>query len=183
MTRLRSRGGLHRAAFPKRVNAWELGPGMSLIETAAQSVTTSTTIVVGDGLTPASDPLTLVRTHGSLELSLKSVGAIDGGFSWAAGIGIVTLDAFAIGVTAMPNPFDDLTWSGWLWHEMGQMHTAVGALAVGDPSTNPLVVKIDSKSMRKLKLNEVLFVSVQVGEVGTAVMNIRAFTRMLFKIA
>ena len=145
--------------------------------------TSSTSIIIGSGVGPLSAQFTIVRLHGFLEFGLRTADAALSGFSWNAGIGIATQDAFTdIGVTALPNPFSDIEWPGWLWHGQGAMHCQVGALSVGDPSINPVVVPIELKSMRILRQNEVVFLTVQAGETGAATMDVRGMTRMLVKL-
>jgi len=182
MPRPRSSRGFGRDR-QRRKFQWSLGPGgddIATLDVASKSA--STTFILGAGISPTTQQLTLVRTHGHLELGLSAADAALTGFNWTAGIGICTSDAFAVGVTAVPDPFDDIQWPGWLWMASGGLHTSVGALAVGDPSVNPVIVPIDSKAMRILRLNEILFLSVQIGEVVSATIQVRGMTRTLFKL-
>ena len=175
----RSRG-FARARRPAKT--WNIGPGGDDIPTLdVLTFSSSTTMILGAGITPTVDPLTILRTRGFLNFNLRAASAQGDGYNWAAGIGIVSADAFAVGVTATPNPFDDASWSGWLWHAMGGFHTSIGALAIGDPSVNQVSVEIDSKAMRKLKLNEIAFLAIQAGETGTSVMHVAGATRMLLQ--
>ena len=102
-------------------------------------------------------------------------------------MGIVTVQAFTVGgVTALPAPFTTPEWDGWLWHSYFQMH-GVSAQAVGaDVARNvsaDLRMVIDSKAMRKISENEVLFGVLEVGvETGTAQLRYSADTRVLFKL-
>ena len=167
----------------RRKTAWDLGPGGDDLATLdIQSVSSDTTVILGSGITPTVDPLTIVRVRGHLSLRLDTATAAGDGFNWVAGMGIVSNDAFAIGQTAMPNPFDDSVWPGWMWMASGSMHTAVGGLSVGDPSNNPIDVPIDARAMRKLGLNEIVFISLQGGENATANLSVAAYTRVLFKL-
>ncbi len=169
----------------RRISTWVLGPGGDDIASLDKTAfSTSTTAVIGSGVAPAGAPFTIVRIRGHLSVSLTTAAAAEGGFNWVAGIGIATEDAFTdIGVTALANPFDDTDWPGWLWQASGTIASQVGALAVGDPTENPVMVPVDSKAMRKIGINEVVFLSVQAGEAGTAVMSVAAYTRMLIKLA
>ena len=183
MARSRRSFAASSPARHRRLTAWELGPGFSALTSAAvQAFSSSTTAILGDGITPVIPNLTIVRIHGHMLLSLTAAAAQRDGFQWAAGIGIVTADAFGIGVTAVPNPFDDIEWPGWMWHAMGDLRTAAATLMVGDPPENPLTVPIATKSMRKLRLNEVATLVLQVGETGTATLDARAATRILVKL-
>ncbi len=167
----------------RRLTGWEPGPGGNDIGTLdLQVLTSSTTVIMGVGATPLVSGLTVVRIHGSMELSLSVAAVATDGFNWTAGIGVVTLDAFTAGVTSVPNPFDDATWPGWMWYAQGEIHTSVGALTIGDPSVNPVIVPIETKSMRKLPPNTVLCLVLQVGENGTASLRVAAQTRVLTKL-
>jgi len=166
---------------PRRLTSWNLGPGVDDITDAPLSFTTSTTGIYGAGVTPVIPNLTIVRLRGSVDIILNAAAAALDGYSYALGIGIVTGEAFTIGVTAMPDPFDDMNWPGWLWHKTGMIHSPVGALTAQGPQANQLI-EIDSKAMRKFRLNEVLFGVCQVGEVGVSQLVTRMMTRVLVKL-
>jgi len=161
---------------------WQLGPGGDDLATLDRaSLSSSSSVILGSGVESTLQQITILRIHGFLEILLQSTDAALAGFNWAAGIGIVSADAFATGQAAMPTPFGDIDWKGWMWHEMGAMHSVFGAAAAGDPSDNPVRVEIDVKSMRKIGVNETIFMSFQPGELGTSVLQVLGGTRMLFK--
>ena len=101
------------------------------------------------------------------------------GFNYAFGIGKASLAAFTAGVASVPTPFTEAAYSGWLWHTMG----FIGSPVAGAEGTtrDTLIISIDSKAMRKLEADEVLYLAGEFGEVGTATMIVKAATRMLFK--
>ncbi len=176
-----SRGFARGRRAPTRTSVWQLGPGGDDIVTMdVTQFTTTNTVILGSGVTPVPDPVTIVRTRGFLELNLTGAAAARDGYSWAAGIGIVQEDAFAVGVTAIPKPFEDVDWGGWLWHTMGALHAP--SAGVADVGPNPQIVQIDSKAMRKLGFDEVAFLAVEAGETGEAIMDVRGGTRMLIKL-
>jgi len=169
---------------PRRLSAWDLGPGGDDLTTWDRTSFSSSAVkILGSGVLPFAERLTIIRTRGFLEFELTSASAAAEGFNFVAGIGIVTADAFAVGVTAIPSPFDDINWPGWLWIQGMSMVTVHGALAIGDPSDNPVRLDIDSKAQRILRQNEVAFLAVQGGETGTAVAAVRGYTRMLVKLS
>ena len=179
--RRRSQGGFARA--PRRLTSWGLGPGQDSVGSADVTAFASTTTqLIGSGITPTIPNLTIVRIRGRMEFLLTAADAIRSGFGAVIGIGIATADAFAAGVASVPNPLDDADWPGWLWWNHVDIRTSVAALAVADPTPNPVVVDIDTKAMRKFRLNEVCFMSVQVGETGTSTMDVRGVTRILLKL-
>ena len=169
---------------PKRLNAWALGPGFASQGSAAvlQLAASAAPAAVGSGVTPSIPNLTVMRIRGTLLVSLTAANVQRSGFQMTFGIGIVTADAFVVGSTALPGPFEDSNWPGWLWLGGLDMRTGVGALAVGDPSINPARLEIESKAMRKFRLNEVLFMAVDTEESGTATVDIRGSTRVLLKL-
>ena len=109
--------------------------------------------------------------------------AAGGGFFGALGIGVVTSDAFAVGVTAVPNPVDDADWDGWMWHQFVSVHTITATIADGVNAQGVYArVPIDTKAMRKIPLNETVFLSLQVAEAISATMEVFADSRMLLKL-
>ncbi len=172
------------APGPRRLTAWSLGPGADdLTASDNVGVSTSATAVLGSGVTPVIPNLTIVRIRGTIEIRLITADASLSGFAYASGIGVFSSDAFVdVGATALPDPMFDADWPGWMWHQFVSHHTALGALAVGDPSINPLIIPIDTKSMRKFRLNDVLGIVFQSGEAGTAAASIWGTTRVLVKL-
>ena len=127
------------------------------------------------------DGLTIVRTRGEMLFSLRSTSAVGEGFLVGAALGIVTNDAFAVGVTAVPSPIDDIDWDGWYWHQLVHLFEAVGVS--DDGITTNARIQIDSKAMRKIGVNETAFMVIEGAEVGTSVVAAFGLTRMLLKLA
>jgi len=133
-------------AGSRRVTQWVLGPGADdQLTFDAILVSSSVTEIFGSGV-EALEKFTIVRLRGFLNVVLLTTDITGGGFNWTAGIGIVSADAFSTGVAAMPDPFDDIDWPGWLWVQMGAAISPVAAAGRENNFTFP----IDSKSMRKL---------------------------------
>ena len=163
----------------RRKTAWDLGPGGGSIATfEVAQLTSSTSAVLGTGVTPLIPNLTIARIRGMVNLSLITADAARAGYTYCLGIGIVTSDAFSTGVSAMPNPFDDADWPGWIWHQFGVLRSAVAAITVSGEVPDARI-EIDAKAMRKFRTNEVLFGSVQVGETVNAAIDVAMATRLL----
>ena len=94
-----------------------------------------------------------------MTFELNTADQINAGFTWTLGIGVTSLDAFTAGSGSLPAPFSDMDWPGWLYHNMGAMKATVGAISITN-RTEPYRLEIDSKAMRKLRLNEVLFAAI-----------------------
>ena len=174
--------GSSRVRSPRRLTAWSLGPGGDDLASLDQlSLSATGDSIFGSGVTPVVPALTVVRLRGVLRLNLTAADTGGSGFNYAVGIGIVSADAFTVGATAVPKPFTDADWPGWMWHHFGQLSTAVGALTT--TNAHPaLVTEIDSKAMRKLRLNEVLFGIIEAAELGTSVMTATLTSRVLVKL-
>ena len=176
MARRRSSRGFSSA---RRRTGWEEGPG-GWANTA--SITTSSNAIVGVGLFALLDGLTLVRVRGEIELGITAAAAALDGFKGAFGICIVSADAFAVGVTAIPTPLDDADWNGWLWHQFYSLTQAAVFSAQIAGGSAVRRITIDSKAMRKINVNEVIVLVGEHIETGTAVMQVAADSRLLFKL-
>ena len=147
-----------------------MGAGKGLVSNAVSSTTRET----------------IVRIRGEIVLWLSLVTAIGDGFTnIGMGIGIVSADAFAAGASAVPGPTSDITWPGWMWNF--QMGPLIGLSTTESENTGQLSmvrIPIDTKAMRKISLNEVVFGMVESGvEVGTAAVDFGMRTRSLYKLA
>jgi len=177
--------GFNRGQSQRRLTAWVLGPGGSaLSDLDAVEITTNGTSVLGAGVASLIPNVTVVRIHGFIELALTASPLKLDGFSWAAGIGVVNFDAFTdIGPTAMPDPFGDIDWPGWMWHASGSIRTTdLTAAGSPDPTSNPVLIPIETKSMRKLRQKEILALMFQSGVTGVSTMTVRSMTRILLKL-
>jgi len=175
----RSRGVFHRGRPQRRKTGWDFGPG----GTGVTSFSSSTTSILGGGAEVVAQGLTLVRLRGSVQGFLKTADAANAGFHCAMGIGIVSTDAFAVGVTALPNPADDIGW-GWLYHRFFDLHafSATVADSMAASGLGSIQFEVDSKAMRKLTVSEVIFASLQVIELSTATMSVFFESRALLKL-
>ena len=109
---------------------------------------------------------TMVRTRGIFHVQPAGFGA-DLNFSGAYGLGVVSAEAQAIGATAIPRPFDDDDWGGWMVHGYYAGHLEFQS-ATSEHQT-PFLYQIDSKAMRKIGPNETLIWMVESFEGAVAV--------------
>ena len=111
------------------------------------------------------------------------MAALSDGLNGAFGIGRVTNQAFSIGVTAMPGPVTDADWDGWLFH---QFYTIRGKSTVASDLASPsgsIRFDVDSKAMRKLKADDVVFGMVEMTESGTVTSRIDFDSRVLLMLS
>ena len=168
------RGG--RQVSQRRQTAWAFGPEGTLAHTASAAQLYPTTI------SPTVEGLTVVRLRGEFLIFLTSVGSNVDGLSGAVGIGIVTAEAIAAGVAAVPTPFSDDDDELWMWHSY---FNCVGA-STSSPSQQPAAtvrLQIDSKAMRKFPAGMVMFAACEVVETGVIAANSFILTRSLVKLS
>ena len=175
----RPRRTFNRGQSTRRRVGWEEGPGAS----AAENFLASGSAILGAGLQVLEDGVTLVRTRGSLSAFLvEAVSSPGDGFHCAIGIQVVTNDAFAIGITAMPTPISDMQFNGWLYHRFFDVH-APNSLIPSGGDVSQVVFEVDSKAMRKVSLGDTIVAVLEVVEIGSADMDLFFDSRMLFKLA
>ncbi len=174
---------LPQARSPKRLTAWDSGPQRSLGSLSATGKAGFTT-----GVVLAQDSkATIVRIRGSILFQLTLATAAGDGMSGAVGLGIVSSDAFAVGTTAIPGPFSDPEWPGWMWHSFWHLNGVAAQSLGADVSRNSnadLRLEIDTKAMRKWSVGETLMGMFEIAvETGTAAVAVTADTRVLVKLS
>ena len=121
---------------------------------------------------------TIVRTRGMVSIFPAAFSA-DLNVVGAFGIGVVSAEAFAIGITAIPTPHSDADWPGWLmWESFGYRVEFVDA--TGFQGNAQQSINVDSKGMRKVGASEVV---VFVAESQSGAFQIADVTRQLFKLS
>ncbi len=172
----RGRGLLPASGSNRRQTGWSVGPGSSV----PVGVSASGSLILGSGVGANIQGLTLIRVRGHVELVLRLAGASEG-FTGAIGICLVTDDAFAIGITAMPTPVTDMEDDIWLYHRFFSVHagavTATAALARISESW-----EVDSKAMRKTPQGTTLAAVFEATEVGTSIIDVTFQSRLLDKL-
>ena len=171
----RTRAGFHPVRGPRRKKGWDSGPG----GTAALALSSSSSAILGSGLQVLVDGQTLIRTRGLFSLVGLTAAAVGDGFQGAFGIGIVSENAFGVGITAVPTPITDVGWDGWLFHHFVSAHAAQNA---GSDAANQHFM-VDSKAMRKIKATDVIVAVLEVIEIGTASASVFFDSRVLQALA
>ena len=180
----------HSRTFPrrqfrtstKRGTVWDAGPSAS-----GQTVTAAgTNVIWSTGIAPTADGLTIVRIRGQLQLMLRAAAAVTDRCDLAIGIGMVSDQAFASVATAIPGPFDEVSWPGWMYHQFASIapsQTDAGGVLLGRDAGH-FRVDIDTKAMRKFPIGLVIFGAIEMGfETGSVTVGIHARTRMLAKLS
>ena len=144
----RTRGFSRVRPSNRRQTAWSAGPG-GLPSTL---LTDNDSQVVGLGAEAQLEGLTLVRIRGSLQAYLvDDFSSTQEGLHCAFGLVVVTAEAFAVGISAIPKPLTDSFFDGWLYHRFFDLHAGKNIVGT-EPNINQLNVvqfEVDSKAMRK----------------------------------
>ena len=163
---------------PRRRKAWDVGPGSV---TGQSTLSSTTSVLASTGSAALADGLTLLRLRGYLSLFQTAASAASTGFSGAFGIGITTVQAFSdTGVGATPTPIDEQDWDGWIFWEAFSVKTITATLADGvNAQSSYLRLPIDTRAMRKLREDDVIYSVIQVTESGTSTMEWATDSRIL----
>jgi len=166
---------------PRRQTAWQQGP--ESVGTAIAA--TGSTFFGATGASMASGrEVTIVRIRGFAHLVMNICDAAQGGFRGALGIGIATTEAVAAGIAAVKTPLADVDWDGWMWHHFFDLRAVTSTITDGVNSNSvEQEIVIDSKAMRKISDQQVLFGAIEVVEANISSMAVWANTRVLVKLS
>jgi len=168
-----------RIQRPRRESSWGVGPG----GTVTTSIANSSSVLVGGGIVPLTDGITLVRTRGELSLYLSSATAALAGFQGAFGIGIVEAPAFSAGIASVPTPISEADSENWLYHTFFSCVAIEPTETFSNSGSAAVRFSVDSRAMRKFDLAKRIYAAIEVVEVGTAVLQVDFDSRMLFKLS
>ena len=156
----RSRGYPHRGGSNKRMTSWlDVEPLSSAIDTSGSVITHSLTAVE-----KARRPFTIVRTHLLVRITSDQLSADEFQFG-ALGMCVVSDQAEAIGVTAVPTPITDLASDLWFVHQL-LSNEFVFITGAGFDAAGGAVFEIDSKAMRKVNDDEDAIVVVETSSIS-----------------
>jgi len=168
-----NRRGFQRAA-QRRPTFWE-GAVIQALPSVAGVASTVSAVVTEANLENTPNA-TVVRVRGNYGWS---VAGANGSGVCALGIMLVNSPAFAVGIGSLPTPITDIG-SDWLWWD------SFGWDNVGTVGDGPVLAgqrTIDSKAMRKTKLNQDLVLIVEIAGLGASagIATIAAALRVLLK--
>ena len=164
-------------AGARRRVSWGTGPRGNV-----GAVTAAGSILFPVGAQANLDDLTIVRIRGELLVRMKDGTSADSSWKFAFGMCIVNENAFGIGVTAVPQPFTDLFWDGWMVHQQGIIATEIASEPANQINSNRII--IDSKAMRKTHLTDIIVAVIEFhSENGTAIADADLVSRSLSKLA
>ena len=179
-----------RVTHPRRKTSWSIGPRTNDNFGSPQAaISTTSSVLATTGAAILADGVTIVRMRGNFRAWLISVNAASTGFACAFGVGLARLPAFTAGMASLPKPFTDEDDELWLYHRYFNL-TAGGAIGAAASSDNDIVnaivsgidIEVDSKAMRKVDVNDVIYAAIEVQLSGVASMNWAFSCRLLAKL-
>ena len=161
----------------RRSTTWGTGVGGG----TPANLSGNQTAIIGQGIVPNVEGLTIVRIRGELILQAQAIDAATSSTRITCGICKVTSDAFTAGAGSMPEPEGDVFWDGWMWWSTFGFDFNITTL--GLDGVNCIRVAIDTKAMWKFEVGYTLALIAQVSDsVGATTMGIAAETRTLLKL-
>ena len=158
---------------------WSAGPSTTDGGEAQLSSAGTTLAPVGAA---SSDNVTLLRLRGNLFMRLNSIASAGDGMNGAFGICVVDADAFAVGASAMPDPWDESDNDTWLYHQFWSLYLTGTTAPSADGAQ--LRVDVDSRARRKTHEGHVIVAIQQVKvETGTVTLNWSFSSRVLSMIS
>ena len=120
------------------------------------------------GFVAAVDALTVVRTRGEFGVRIAAAAAGDTILRGALGMIVVSSDAFAVGVTAVPGPISDVGNDWFVWAPFNLLYDDV---VTEFDSKYVATVPFDSRGMRKMKIgqNIVVVLEVEADRAGSSI--------------
>ncbi len=175
MANIRSsrRGGrVFRGGRMVRESVWFTGP---LVVTTIAAAGTSVLVSSLNAAALALRPFTLVRTRGILQLRSDQEAASESAM-FSYGQCVVSDQASAIGITAIPTPATDRSSDLWYVFE-----TLVHRLSVTPAGTGPSYIfsQFDSKAMRKVEDGEDLVVVTEAETASSGGILTQAFRQLI----
>jgi len=149
-------------------------------ETAYIGLAAATALLDSTFVTDANNPETIIRVRGLLSLQSDQDGQDEQAFG-AVGLAVVSDQAVAIGVTAIPTPYADAESDFWMMHQFWcspvNFNSAVGVAMPSDRQ-----YEFDSKAMRKITPDQTLCLVIENGSSAFGVLY-RLDLRILSKVA
>ncbi len=172
----RKSGFILRGGAMRRETLWFQGV---LVRQGLTAASTASLVSQLNAAALALRPFTVVRTRGIFAVRSDQIAAAE--FQDAAyGMAVVSDQAAAIGVTAVPTPATDNGSDLWYVYErlVGQLEFASG---VGFEPQMFEQQKVDSKAMRKVEEGQILVEVIETGALSSGV-SVITFQRTLIKL-
>ena len=166
--------GRQRTRVVRSVTEWTA----SGVSTAFSALAANTSVL--DQSLSLTEPTTILRTRGIFSVVTDQVAATEEPFG-AIGMCVVSDQALAVGVTAIPTPYTDAISDLWFLHQYWAAASKV-ATGAGFDTRAGFQYQFDSKAMRKISTDQAIAVMVENND-ATAGCVYKLDFRMLLKLS
>jgi len=164
------------AVHQRRLTQWlDVMPTRTSVSAAGSIILNSLTVAE-----KALRPFTVVRTRLLMSIVSDQTGLTETQYA-AVGLAVVSDQAEAIGITAVPTPVTDLASDLWFLHQFLTNETVFSS-AVGFSDDGAHQYQVDSKAMRKVQDGEDLVVVAEGSSIGTGGFILTVAGRLLIKL-
>ncbi len=157
----------------RRGTFWGRSPANTGLRTLAAG-----SAVIEASAVPVIEGETIIRTRGFISVKSDQTGAVENG-PGALGFCVVSNEAFAAGVGALPTPFTDQDSDIWMVHQYFNWDMESAGATVVVPQLERF--EFDSKAMRKMENGSTLAVMIENGSGGAGLSYYIHFA-VLFKV-
>jgi len=169
--------GHRKVGSLKRLTMWGEEPAQIVNLGSANTASLISTLSAGGLL---ARPFTVIRTHLFFGIRTDQVAA-DESFDCAIGQAVVSDQAAAIGVTAVPTPFTDLGSDLFYLHEILMNRFEFAGASASNIAQMLTWTKVDSKAMRKVNDDEDLITVIENSSISSGV-TVHVAGRFLVKL-
>jgi len=173
---VRRSGRVFRGGRSRRESLWLFG---GPFDTTLAVATSSALVGVLNAGALALRPFTVVRTHLNWFMKSDQTGVLEEQ-QVGYGLAVVSDQASAIGITAVPTPFTDLGSDLWFLHAvLASSFTFISGVGVEAPGGT--MKDVDSRAMRKVEDGQDIAVVLENSGISDGTQNLSVF-RMLVKL-
>jgi len=172
----RKSGFIQRSGRMRRETVWF---GLAEINTILAGANSATMFQTLNAAALALRPFTVVRTHINWFIRSDQTGALEA-FQTGLGLAVVSDQAAAIGVSAVPTPYTDLGSDLWFFHQI-QTWTFLFVSGIGVHPTGGSDRDFDSKAMRKVDVGQDIAITLENSALSLGSNNLTS-GRMLVKL-
>ena len=151
-----------RSSAPQRQIGNDGFSGFATLNFGASTVATG---IGSIGLALVVPAATLVRTRGLYSLAVVASGTINQLIRCVMGVHVVSLEAFNAGLASLPTPLQDIE-RPWVVWQANSIYADVTGGASANAYGSARLASLDSRGMRKMKVNEVLAVTFEAEQLS-----------------
>ena len=121
----------------------------------------------GTGFILGIPAATLIRTRGVISVSVADSGATGNVIFGAVVMGIASVEAFGVGLTALNTPLSDASFAWFVYEPFVLMGEGTVTIELSDASASSVQIAVDSRGQRKMKQEDLIYVVLEATQALT----------------